>query len=55
MCPAGFGVPVLLPLFSDLGSRRVEAKEVIISCPYFFTNVLVLSELGVGQFLRFRT
>lgn len=29
-----------LPLFSDLGSRRRVAEEVIISCPYFFTNVM---------------
>lgn len=28
------------PLFSDLGSRRAVAEEVIISCPYFFTNVV---------------
>lgn len=43
MCPAGFGGLSFLPLLSDLGSRILEvAKELIISCPNFFTDVMCL-------------
>lgn len=58
MCPAGFGGLSFLPHLFDLGSRILGvAKELIISCPNFFTDVsvvfLVLSELEFKHFLRF--